>query len=262
MEITNFGQWAMVAGSAEGLGAAFSRSLARRGLNLILVDQNESALESLKKDLCRVFNIRVETIITDLAKSDSPSLLRDVMEQHDCGLLIYNAAFGPVRLFKDLSEKDIDTTINVNLGTPTRLIQMWLEGRQDKKTGVILLSSLAGFRGTRLVVPYAATKAYLWNFTEGLHYEYQNKPYTFAVCCPGAIGTPNYLGTKPRPFWLAPIPSKPSDVAEYTLRKFGGQLFIMPGRMNRISHFFMSYILPRSWASGLHNYVMRKLYEA
>jgi len=33
-----YGPWAIIAGAAEGLGEAWSRALARRGLNLIMVD--------------------------------------------------------------------------------------------------------------------------------------------------------------------------------------------------------------------------------
>ncbi len=251
----------MIAGAAEGLGEAFAISLASRGMNLLLCDQQDSKLYALQEKLISQYNIEVETIILNLANPDSSSKLMEAMHRLDCGFLIYNAAYGPVIKFKDCSSDDIDTIINVNINTPTQLIRTWLLQRKEKPTGILLVSSFAGFRGTNYIIPYAASKAYLWNFTEGLHYEFRGSPFTFGVCCPGAVATPNYIKTKPNAFWLSPKPAKPSEVAEYTIHKFGKKVFIMPGRLNRISHFLMSRVLPRSWATGLHNFVMRRMYE-
>jgi short-subunit dehydrogenase len=40
-----YGPWALVAGGSQGIGLAFSRELARRGLSLILVARNKERLE-------------------------------------------------------------------------------------------------------------------------------------------------------------------------------------------------------------------------
>ncbi|MDZ7605866.1 MAG: SDR family NAD(P)-dependent oxidoreductase [Cyclobacteriaceae bacterium] len=55
---TKYGQWACVAGAAEGLGAAFAQSLASRGMNLILVDKNKAQLELTAKEL-RIHSIPI-----------------------------------------------------------------------------------------------------------------------------------------------------------------------------------------------------------
>jgi NADP-dependent 3-hydroxy acid dehydrogenase YdfG len=46
-----YGPWALVCGSADGLGAAYSRALAKRGLNLIMVDFQPKKLETLRHEL-------------------------------------------------------------------------------------------------------------------------------------------------------------------------------------------------------------------
>ena len=39
-----YGEWALISGAAEGLGAAFAKALAARKLNLIMVDHKEPVL--------------------------------------------------------------------------------------------------------------------------------------------------------------------------------------------------------------------------
>jgi short-subunit dehydrogenase len=46
-----YGPWAVVAGGAEGLGEAYSMALAKRKFNLLLIDNQEAALEQLAKKL-------------------------------------------------------------------------------------------------------------------------------------------------------------------------------------------------------------------
>ena len=42
-----YGPWAIVAGASEGTGAAFSRQVAEKGLNLILIARREGSLEDV-----------------------------------------------------------------------------------------------------------------------------------------------------------------------------------------------------------------------
>ena len=65
-----YGPWGLVTGVAMGLGAEFARQLAREGLNLALVDIQETPLTILSKDLSREFNIGVRPIVLDLAVLD------------------------------------------------------------------------------------------------------------------------------------------------------------------------------------------------
>ncbi len=81
-----------------------------------------------------------------------------------------------------------------------------------------------------------------------------------SACIAGATATPNYLATKPKPSWLTPKPMSPEKVARKTLDKFGRRLFIVPGTSNKIFHYILNRILPRSLSSGLHNLAVKKMY--
>ncbi|MDZ7605865.1 MAG: SDR family NAD(P)-dependent oxidoreductase [Cyclobacteriaceae bacterium] len=129
------------------------------------------------------------------------------------------------------------------------------------RKGILLVSSLAGFRGTQLVIPYAATKAFIWNLAEGLHYEFKDKGLDISVLCPGTVDTPGFRATEAKTTFFTPKPMSPLSVAEIAVAKFGRQLFIVPGLSNKFAHFLLQRVLPRKLSSKIHNDAMGGLYQ-
>lgn len=255
-----YGHWACVAGAAQGLGLAFCEELAKRGFNLIMVDQGQETLGMSVDSIQEKYKVEIDTLNLDLGNQDSVDKIMAKIKQHKCRMLIYNAAYGPVKPFLSNSSHEIEAYINVNTRTLLQLLYQFINMFQNQSVGILLLSSLAGFRGTQFVVPYAATKAFTWNLAEGLYYEFKDTSVDISVCCPGPTDTPNFQATNPRPTLLSPKPRNPSLVADEALRKIGKRLFIFPGLSNKISHLLLNRILPRRLSSGLHNYAMKKMY--
>jgi uncharacterized protein len=256
-----YGSWACVVGAAEGLGAAFSMQLAKNGFDLILVDKLATQLESTSKVIQGKHDVEVIRLIADLSVTNCLEPILEIMTEKHCRFMIYNAAYGPVKPFLSNSPTELDLYLNVNMATTLHLAHRFIQLNQSKQTGILLLSSLAGFRGTQYVVPYAATKAFLWNLAEGLHYEFKDSRLDVSVCCPGTIDTPNFRSTNPKLSFFAPKPMTPESVAKEALSHFGKKLFIIPGVSNKISHFILNRLLPRRWASSIHNYAMKKIYR-
>ena len=174
--------------------------------------------------------------------------------------MVYNASYGPVKPFLANTPDELDLYINVNMTAPLHLSHRFAQLNKNNQAGLLLLSSLAGFRGTQLAIPYAAAKAFTWNLAEGLFYEFKNTLIDFSVCCPGPTDTPNYRSTQPRKTFVTPKSMKPEIVAEEALNGFGKKLFIIPGTFNKIAHFILNHVLPRKIASAIHNSAMKKMY--
>ena len=62
-----YGDWALVAGASEGLGAAFARELAARGCNLLLWARRVNLLTELAAELTKTYAIKVDCEQIDLA---------------------------------------------------------------------------------------------------------------------------------------------------------------------------------------------------
>jgi len=258
--LKKYGPWACVAGAAEGLGAAFSLGLAIRGFNLILIDNQNEELDMLREKLLKIHKIEVIALHLDLSSTNCTKSIMAKLVEKNCRFLVYNAAYGPVKPFLSNTDEELDVYLNVNAVTPIHLAYNFATHFQNQKAGIMLVSSLAGFRGTQYVVPYAATKAFTWNLAEGLHYEFKESGLNISVCCPGPVDTPNYRSTNPKPSFITPKSMNPGQVAEESLDQFGKKLFIFPGFSNKFAHFILNHILPRKIASGIHNATMKKMY--
>jgi short-subunit dehydrogenase len=127
--------------------------------------------------------------------------------------------------------------------------------------GILLMSSLAGLWGTRLVASYSGTKAFNLALAEALHHELKQYHIDVSVCCAGATATPGYLGTNPVYGIIRPNVMKPGRVASIALKNLGRKTIIIPGFSNQMTYFLMARIFPRSWASWLFNRTMERTYR-
>ena len=258
-----YGPWAIVAGGAEGLGEAYAEALARRGINLLLVDNQEASLSTLSRRLTSIYNISVEQLLLDLGGDDAYRRILEEASGLDTGLLIYNAAYSRVRPFTDLNEEDLDLFIRVNTRTPVQLVHGFAKKliKQKRNGGILLMSSLAGLIGMQLVTPYAATKAFNWNLAEALHHELKDYGIDVMACISGPIATAAFLDTEPEYGMIKPRIMKPGEVAEAALKMLGKKVLYIPGFSNRLNYFILTRLMPRRLAASTANRVMAKLYK-
>lgn len=257
-----YGQWALVLGAAEGIGAAFCRALAREGMHLIMVDVLADKVAKLATEIEREFAVETRVTVQDLSDRAAVASVMSPVTAVDCRLMVYNAAYGPVRPFLDNSADQLDYHLAVNCRTPLHLCHAFVSRIRGKAPGgIILMSSLAGLWGTQLVAAYGATKAFDWNLAEALHYELAPYDIDVLACCAGATATPNYLGTRPKYGRLRPSIADPSQVAAEALGALGYRSLHVVGRANRLTQWLLQRLLPRRLAAGLMNRTMGQMYS-
>lgn len=260
--VEKYGPWALVAGSAEGLGEAWSRALARRGINLLMVDHQDKKLLALSESLMNEYGIETIPLLIDLSDPGASKMIMEKVDGLDCRLLIYNAAFSLVKPFISHSEEELGKYIGINTHTQLELVHRFAKYLIKKGSGggIILMSSLAGLIGMRLVAPYAATKAFSWNLAEAISHELKAHQIDVMACIAGATSTPAYLKTDPDYGRLKPLVMKPDEVAEAALEKLGRKTLFIPGASNRFNYFILTKLLPRKLASRIANNTMKKMY--
>jgi len=261
--LKKYGDWAVVAGAAEGLGKAWSESLATRKMNIVMVDNQPELLDKLAARLENEEQIQTIRLHLDLGKQEAYQVIIDEIQNINCRLLIYNAAYSLVKPFKDHTTAEIDNFIEINTRTQIKLVHGFANYLIAKSNGggILLMSSLAGLIGMHMVTSYAATKAFSWNLAEALHHEL--KPYHIDVmaCIAGATATPAYMKTNPTYGLIKPSVMKPSAVAEAALKKLGKKTLFIPGYSNRLNYFILTRLLPRKMAAGIANGTMSKMYS-
>ena len=169
-----YGPYALVAGGSDGLGAAFAEALAQRGLNLVLMARQKDRLQATAARLREQYRIEVTAITADMADYEKTKSLITGLKAKDgqkisIGLLVYNAAFSPIGLFENTSEEHLALAAAVNVKTPLLLVKLLSTNMiQNKRGGIVLMSSLAGGQGSPNIATYAATKSFNAILAEGL----------------------------------------------------------------------------------------------
>ena len=238
-----YGPWALVAGASEGLGAAFARSLAKRGLNLILLARRIQLLESLAQEIRQEFEIEINCIEIDLSNETEVNHLVEKLNE-EIGLLVYNAAYSPIGYFANTDVKSIMKIVEVNVATPLMLTKLLSDGMIERnRGGIILMSSMAGAQGSPKIATYAASKSFNSVLAEGLWKELGQFNIHVLASIAGAIRTPGYATASEGK--NAPGTLGAGQVAEETINALGKGPAIIPGFFNKFANFIMIRLLGR-----------------
>ncbi|THU58768.1 hypothetical protein C4D60_Mb03t17900 [Musa balbisiana] len=182
-DVRRYGSWAVVTGSTDGIGRAFALQLARKGLNLVLVGRNPDKLRDVSDAIrARHPAASVETVVVDLAGdlAEGVARLQKAVQGLDVGILVNNAgvSYPYARFFHEVDEELMRSLIKVNVEGVTRVTQAVLPGMLERKRGAIVNIG----SGAAIVIPsdplygvYAATKAYIDQFSRCLYVEYKGK---------------------------------------------------------------------------------------
>ena len=155
-----YGPWAVVAGGTTGIGAAYSRQLAARGLNVAIIGLEQAELDRLAEELPAEHSVEVRAANVDLGSAEVLEELRAFTSDLEVGLLIYNACHLEIG---DFVEIDLDSHLKalyVNCRGPM-VLSHWFGGSMAKRGrgGILLMASASACRGTSVVPPSTAAAA-------------------------------------------------------------------------------------------------------
>lgn len=190
------GQTALVTGASSGIGTEFARELARRGMSLILVARTEVALNELAADLSASHNVTVDVISADLSQPGVVEYVTQaVLEKGlQVDLLVNNAGVMTYGPFEKIDPAADQAGIMVNVNSLVGLTHAFLPGMLERKRGgVINIASVAGFQPIPFLATYAATKAFVINFSVALWEECRDRNVHVMAMCPGTTSTELFI---------------------------------------------------------------------
>jgi short-subunit dehydrogenase len=187
------GSSALITGASAGLGREFARLLADRVKTMVLVARRQDRLEELRKELMqRNPQLTIYLQPTDLARPEQLNRLLEFPAQQriEIDLLINNAGLGDMGPFATSDPQRLEEMLLVNTLALTLLTRRLLPGMLRQNRGAILnVSSSAGFLPIPQFSVYAATKAYVTSFSEGLRAELRGTGLSVCALCPGPVHT-------------------------------------------------------------------------
>lgn len=198
--IATANSWAIVTGATDGIGLEFAVELAKKGYNLLLISRSAEKLEKVKDQLSKHLKqsreIRVMKI--DFSQRDVYDAIdKEVKKLPDISVLVNNVgvSYCTPEYFGDLGKtnKDpnfVDSMINVNIVSCTKMIQLVIPKMEQQKRGIIInLSSLSAAYPTPLLSLYGATKIYVDFLSRGLQAEYESKGIIVQSLLPSYVAT-------------------------------------------------------------------------
>jgi uncharacterized protein len=232
-------RYALVTGASRGIGKYFSRALAARSWNVILVARTTDQIERLARDLFAEFGIRAEAIALDLTAEGAVADLSRITAERglDVELLVNNAGIGNQGEFLKLPLFEQLNMIRLNALALVELTHHLLPRMIAKKRGAIInVSSTAAFQPMPYVAVYAATKAFVTSFSMAIAEEVRAHGITVVTLCPGPTRTESHTDKPSRSRFPGPQPAEDLvDEALKQLDRHGGLL--VPRRINKVMAF-------------------------
>jgi short-subunit dehydrogenase len=254
------GRWALVTGASAGLGEAFARALAGRGMNVALAARREDRLRALADELSAAHRIRTAVLPADLGDDGAAAALWDAATAgREIHLLVNNAGFGLKGRFDALPMERQAEMVRVNCIAPLELAHLALRHMRGRGGGIVNVASIAGYQPIPLMATYAASKAFLLAFSEALTEEAREDGVRVLVVNPGPVRTEfqAVAGTQVNDRTAGVRTA--GEVVEATLRALeAGKRTVTPGLINRLSATAVR-VAPRSLVIRVAKTVMRKL---
>ncbi len=179
---------ALITGASSGIGEAFAVELAQQGMNLILVARSQAKLEQLAESLKTRHSIQVEVIVQDLTLPDAATSVYEAVQTlgWSIDLLINNAGFGDYGVFSERPRQKQLNMIQLNIMALVDLTHQFLAPMIKRQAGSIInVASIAAFQPLPYLSVYAATKAFVLNFSEALWEENRKHKVCVLAVCPG-----------------------------------------------------------------------------
>ncbi|MHA2408284.1 MAG: SDR family NAD(P)-dependent oxidoreductase [Candidatus Ranarchaeia archaeon] len=201
----------LVTGSGRGFGRAMAYAFALEGAKIVSVSRTVSELKSLENKI-REKRGDVLTIPVDLRVEREILGLRDkVIEYYGkLDVLVNNAATSPWKLFEDMTIKEWDATISVNLRAPFILSKVFLDSMKKQGHGSIInVTSKSSEIGFLAETGYCPSKFGIEGLTQCLAMELHQ--YNIAVNSLG-VNAPPGLRLKPTELTIAEADEMPEEI--------------------------------------------------
>jgi short-subunit dehydrogenase len=244
---------ALITGASAGLGAEFAKQLAADGHDVVLVARSQERLEQLSRDLTTTWGVDVEVLPADLATSGGLDAVAERIA--DAGrpidVLVNNAGLGLGGRFVD-NELDVEVAaLDLMVKAVMVLSHASALAMSTRGHGAILnVSSVASWLGSGT---YAAHKAWVTSFSEGLAGELRGTGVTVTAVLPGLTRTEfhdraglDHYYSAPGIVWL-----RASHVVKSALRASRrGKVLVTPSARYAVAA-NISRVLPRTWVRAL-----------
>jgi len=195
----------MITGASSGIGRGLAVELARRGSKIGLVARRADVLEEVIREIESVGSKAI-ALPADVQDASSMAAAAEKLRSEfgPIDILIANAGIGPTRDAAEISAEEIAGVINVNVIGASNSVAAVIPAMVARGRGqLVVISSLAAYRGLPKSAAYCASKAAVSAFFESLRLDLVPRGIDVTIIHPGFIKTPLTTGRDARmPFLM------------------------------------------------------------
>lgn len=181
----------VITGATGGLGQALALAHLTRGDQVVVTGRDPNKLEKLVSSFRRFDNLQTYPLdVTDNEAVRAFAAWVQIRFER-CDLLYNNAGTAVFKPFLEMTLAEIEMTLATNVSGLLYVSRAFLPMMTASGKGQIVnIASLAGQVATAKAAVYAASKAAVIRFSEGLRHELAGTGITVTCVMPGPIDTP------------------------------------------------------------------------
>jgi NAD(P)-dependent dehydrogenase (short-subunit alcohol dehydrogenase family) len=212
------GKVALITGSTKGIGLAIAQRMAEAGAKVVISSRRQDACDEVAAEIKANGGEAVAIACNINYKEQLQNLVeKTVAAFGEIDILVCNAALNPFYgSSQDIPDDAFSKIMDSNIGSAHRLCQFVLPGMAKKGGGaVIIVSSIAGLKGSAMLGAYGISKAADMQMARNLAVEWGPKNIRANCIAPGLIRT-----DFAKALWEDPEVYK-QTVSKYPLRRIG-----------------------------------------
>ena len=186
------GKTAIVTGATKGIGRGIADGLAQAGANVVVVSRHYGDCADVAQDVMQRYGVGTLPVACDILQRDQVTnllnLTVDAFGRVD--ILVNNAGTAITKKAEDLLEEDWDRVVNLDLKACFFCAQTVGQQMIRQQRGKIInIASILGLVADKQILPYAAAKGGVVQFTKALALEWAKHNIQVNAVCPGYIMT-------------------------------------------------------------------------
>jgi NAD(P)-dependent dehydrogenase (short-subunit alcohol dehydrogenase family) len=182
---------AIVTGSHRGIGKAIALELAKEGAKLVISDIDLKGCQIVCKEIKKLGSEAIAVKCDISKKAEIDNLMKKTIQKFQkIDILINNAGVFLIKPFVEMTEKDLDFILDINLKGVFLCTSAVAKQMLKQKSGkIISVASIAGKVGFANSSAYCASKAGIINLTRELAMELSPHNINVNAIAPGIIAT-------------------------------------------------------------------------
>ena len=245
--------YALITGASKGIGKAIAFELAKHKYDILLTARSVDLLQQTAEEIKKLYPVKIYFLSLDLSELTAPQKLCDwcVENNFPVSVLVNNAGFGLTGSFDQISLKETNDLLQLNVIVPTQLCRIFIPLlKQQTQSYILNIASSTAYQAIPMLAVYAASKAYILRFSRAIKHELTGTNISVTCLSPGPTDT-DWATTAKMNERVLKMADKfnmtPQKVAEIGIKAmFNKRTEVIAGFTNKLGA-FVSWLLPNSF---------------